>query len=70
MLERNFSFASNWLAYAVGKVTRSGSFKVRRVVWGRLLARAEKRKGEQIARACIMVEDTGYGAGRDVVLVK
>ena len=30
---------------------------VRRVVWGRLLARAEKRPGEVIKRAMILLKD-------------
>ena len=32
----------------------TGKFHVRRVVWGRLLARAEKRDGETIKRLCLM----------------
>jgi hypothetical protein len=47
--------ARNSSAWAIGEETRRG-FKVRRVVWGRLLARAEKRKGERIKRASIWIE--------------
>ena len=62
MIEVYHSDADNWRAYAVGAVTKRGrGFKVRRVVWGRLAARAECRKGEKIAKACIMVEKDGYG---------
>lgn len=32
-------------------------WRVRRVVWGRLLARAEKRSGEVIKRATILVRE-------------
>ena len=46
--------AANSKAWAIGAQQRNG-FKVRRVVWGRLMARAEKRKGEQIRRATIYV---------------
>jgi hypothetical protein len=69
-VDRDYSDAANWSAYAIGKVTRDGRFKVRRIVWGRLMAHAERRSGEQIARACIMIEDSGYGRGRNVILVK
>lgn len=57
-MDRDYRDAINWNAYAIGKVMPSGAFKVRRIVWGRLLARAERRKDEQIARAAIMIEDT------------
>ncbi len=33
-----------------------GAFHARRVVWGRLLAREEKRAGEVILRAFILVK--------------
>jgi hypothetical protein len=46
---------ANSRAYAIGFLTRKG-FHVRRIVWGRALARAEKRRGEQIRRAMILVE--------------
>jgi hypothetical protein len=49
-----FVHASNAKAYALGQQRRNG-FHVRRIVWGRLLARAEKRDGEEIRRAAIMV---------------
>jgi len=51
-----YSDAANWRAWAIGKWPKSGgSFKVRRVVWGRLMARAERRPGETIVQAAIMV---------------
>jgi hypothetical protein len=68
MTERYFSDSANWSAYAVGKIIRGGRFKVRRIVWGRLMARSEKRKGEKIVRACIMIEDTGYASRVPVIL--
>jgi hypothetical protein len=43
---------TNSSAYAIGQIRR-GSFHVRRVVWGRLLARAEKRSDEMIKRVTI-----------------
>jgi len=47
--------AVNARAYAIGHELRNG-FHVRRVVWGRLMAKAECRKGEQIRRAIVLVE--------------
>lgn len=41
-------------AWAIGADTPRG-FKVRRIVWGRALARAERRKGEKIRRASLAV---------------
>jgi hypothetical protein len=42
-------------AYAIGKQQRNG-FHVRRVVFGHLMAKSEKREGEQMRRCKIMVE--------------
>ena len=50
--------AANAWAWAIGKPVRSG-FKVRRVLWGRALARKEKRDGEQVRRAIVVVSTTG-----------
>jgi hypothetical protein len=47
--------ARNWRAYAIGHV-KGIRFHVRKVVWGRLMARAEKRDGEEIRRCAVMVE--------------
>jgi hypothetical protein len=47
--------ARNADAYALGRQERGG-FRVRRVVWGRFMARMERRDGEEIRRACILVE--------------
>ena len=47
----------NHSAWAIGSQTRQG-FYVRRVVWGLLMAFAEKREGEEIRAAEIMVERT------------
>lgn len=40
------------LAWAIGKETRLG-FSPRRIVWGRLLARHEKRPDEKVVRVII-----------------
>lgn len=47
--------AANARAYAIGTQQING-FHVRRVVWGSLMARLEKRPGEVIKRAVILVE--------------
>jgi hypothetical protein len=57
---RDAKFPQNYEAWAIGSYRirtdgRVGRFHVRRVVWGRLLARAEKRPGEVIRRAFILV---------------
>lgn len=46
--------AANARAYALGQ-QRSNGFHVRKIVWGRLMATAEKRQGEEIRAAIIMV---------------
>jgi hypothetical protein len=50
----DYDRAANADAYALGEKQRNG-FKVRRVVWGLLLARAEKRHGEEIRRVMLWV---------------
>lgn len=47
--------ASNATAWAIGTQGRGG-FHVRRVVWGLLMAFSEKRDGEEIRAATILVE--------------
>lgn len=47
--------AANARAYAIGSPQRNG-FHVRRIVWGRLMATAERRSGEQIKRAILWIE--------------
>ena len=44
-------------AYAIGYDVSGnrGRFHIRRVVWGRLLARAEKREGEKIRRCSVLI---------------
>lgn len=70
MKRKHLRFPRNYNAYALGTYEirrdgRVGRFHVRRVVWGRLLARAEKRPGERIRRAVIMIkEELGYGKNR------
>jgi hypothetical protein len=46
--------AANSKAWAISN-QQSNGFQVRRVVWGLLMARMERRKGEEIRRAVIMV---------------
>lgn len=48
--------AANSRAWALGQQMRNG-FHVRRIVWGRLMARCEKRPGEQIRKAVICVKE-------------
>lgn len=53
-------FAPNERAWAIGtekpfRMGKSTRFYIRRVVWGRLLAREEKRDGEKIKRVIILV---------------
>lgn len=50
--------AANARAWAIGIQRRNG-FHVRKVVWGRLMARMEKRDGEHIRPVIIMLYDTG-----------
>lgn len=45
----------NYRAYAVGKYEKNG-FRVRRVVWGRILAQAERRDDEEIRSVIISLE--------------
>ena len=46
--------AANCRAWAIGVQKRNG-FHVRKVVWGRLLARWEKREGETVRGAVIFL---------------
>lgn len=41
--------------WAVGDVLDNGRFRVRRIVWGRLVAREETRQGESMRQAAIYV---------------
>ena len=45
----------NAKAWAIGHKLKNGRLSVRRIVWGRLMARAEKRDGEIITAARILV---------------
>ena len=45
----------NAKAWAIGRKLKNGRLRIRRVVWGRLMARAEKRDGEIITAARILV---------------
>lgn len=47
--------AANSRAWAIGWNDRNG-FRVRRIVWGRVAARAEKREGERIRKATILID--------------
>lgn len=53
-IDEEYEDAANWRAWAIGTPLRNGRFRVRRVVWGRLLARAEKREDETVVAACVM----------------
>ena len=55
---------SNATCWAIGTQTRNG-FKVRRVVWGLVLAQYEQRKGEQV-RACLLSVEQKYKRRQDV----
>ena len=46
--------AANSTAWAIGEQRRNG-FHVRRIVWGLLLAQYEKREGEEIRAASILI---------------
>lgn len=46
--------ATNAKAWAIGAPMKNG-FRVRRVVWGKVLAREERRPGEQIRKATICI---------------
>ncbi len=57
-----YSRPANATAWAIGTVRpfqmgKGTRFHIRRVVWGRLLAREEKRKGETIKPVTIFVRD-------------
>ena len=53
--------ARNARAYAIGYPQPNG-FHVRRIVWGLLMAKAEKRDSEHIRRAILLVERSGSKA--------
>lgn len=46
--------AANFKAWALGTQLRNG-FSVRRIVWGKLMAQMEKREGEEIRHAELLV---------------
>jgi hypothetical protein len=46
--------AANFRAWALGTQMRNG-FHVRRIVWGKLMAQMEKRAGEEIRHAELLV---------------
>lgn len=54
LLANDVRNAANAKAWALGKQQRNG-FHVRKVVWGLLMASMEKRPGEEIRRAVILV---------------
>lgn len=47
--------ATNSDAWAIGGVTSSGQFRIRRIVWGLTLAEVERRDGEEIRKALVLV---------------
>lgn len=54
--DKLFKRARNFAAWGIGEKDKGGMFHVRKVVWGRLMARSEKRPGEVIRRVHILVE--------------
>ncbi len=54
----------NFEAWALGEM-RGRRFNVRRVVWGRMMARSEKRKGELIRRVHLEIVDPPKRKGKD-----
>jgi hypothetical protein len=55
---KNLVHAANATAWVLGHQQGNG-FYVRKVVWGLLMAQAEKREGEEIRAAIISVESKG-----------
>lgn len=47
---------TNGRAWAIGRLTTRGFRISRRIVWGRLLARAERASGETIRKVHILME--------------
>lgn len=47
--------ATNSDAWALGDTTASGQFRIRRIVWGLTLAEVERRDGEEIRKALVLV---------------
>lgn len=54
----------NALCWALGRYDARGRLMVRRVVWGRLLASYERRDGEAIVRAMVLVRKKKAKANR------
>lgn len=48
--------AANAKAWAIGRPQRNG-FHARRIVWGLLMAQAERREDEEVRAAILLVED-------------
>jgi hypothetical protein len=49
-------FSPQEKAWAIGREkVEGGQFHIRRVVWGRLMAREERRKGESLRRVRILI---------------
>jgi hypothetical protein len=49
-------FSRQEKAWAIGReIVEGGQFHIRRVVWGRLSAREERRKGESLRRVRILI---------------
>ncbi len=64
-IDPSFCIATNSQAWAIGSRAASGQFRIRRVVWGRLLANAERQPGEEVRRANVLIRKKSYGADRD-----
>ncbi len=59
MTQPSMKRAANSRAWALGEQRRNG-FHVRKIVWGRLMARMEKREGEHIQPVIIMLYDGNW----------
>lgn len=60
MMPKSLKHATNYRAWAIGR-QQSNGFNVRRVVWGLLMARSERRPDEEIRAAKIMVGEKRRG---------
>jgi hypothetical protein len=46
----------NNMGWAIGRKLRNGRFKIRRIVWGLILARGERHPDEEIRACSITIE--------------
>lgn len=62
MIER--TQPANFKAWGLGTKMRNGRTHIRRVVWGRVMARAEQRQGENIYRVELSIVESDHGRRR------